>query len=99
MAKVAVPAVLIAVPKFAVHVIVVVPQPEVMVSPATLLLTGVTTRDPVPVRVNITGAMAVLTLTLCDAPDVRETAGAAGLATATATGTNDERLAQSFTVT
>lgn len=64
MANVAVPAVLDAVPKLAVHAIVVVPQPEVMVSPEILLVLGVTTSAPVPVNVNITGAMAVLTTTL-----------------------------------
>lgn len=99
MASVAVPAVLDAVPKFAVHVIVVVPQPDVIVKLETLLVVGVTTSAPVPARVNITGAMAALTLTLCEAPDVNEIVGAAGLVTTTATGTNDERLAPSFTVT
>jgi hypothetical protein len=66
MANIAVAAVLEAVPKFAVHVSVAVPHPEVMVSPEILLALGVTTSAPVPVRVNITGAMTELTVTLCD---------------------------------
>jgi hypothetical protein len=91
--------VLDAVPKFAVHESVVVPQPDVIVKPETLLVVGVTTRDPVPVKVNITGAMAVLTLTLCEAPDVSEIVGAAGFVTTTATGDETERLAPSLTAT
>ena len=99
MANVAVPAVLDAVPKFAVHVIVVVPQPDVSVSPVMLLALGVTTRDPVPVKVNITGAMAELTTTLCVAPDVNEIVGGAGFVTTTATGEESVRLAPSLTAT
>lgn len=60
---------------------------------------GVTTRDPVPVKVNITGAIAVLTLTLCVAPDMIEIVGAAGLVTTTATGDETMRLAPSSTAT
>lgn len=99
IAKVAVPAVLDAVPKLAVHVIVVVPHPEVMVSPETLLELGATTSAPVPVRVNITGAMGALTLTLCVAPDIIEIVGGAGLVTMTATGDESVRLAPSLTAT
>ena len=99
IAKVAVPAVLDAVPKLAVHVIVVVPQPVVMVSPETLLVFGVTTSAPVPVNVNITGAIGVLTFTLCVAPDIIEIVGGAGLITTTATGDESVRLAPSLTAT
>jgi hypothetical protein len=94
-----VPAVLDAVPKLAVHVMVVVPHPDVMVSPETLLALGVTTSAPVPLSVNITGAMAELTRTLCVAPDVNEIAGAAGFVTTTATADKSVRLAPSFTIT
>lgn len=99
MANIAVAAVLEAVPKFAVHVSVVVPHPDVMVSPEMLLVRGVTTSAPVPVRVNITGAMAELTVTLCVAPDVSEIVGGAGLVTTTATGNETVRLAPSLTTT
>jgi hypothetical protein len=43
-------------PKLAVHAMVVVPHPGVMVSPETLLELGVTAS--VPVKVNVTAAMA-----------------------------------------
>ena len=99
MAKVAVPAVLDAMPKLAVHVIVVVPQPGVIVSPEMLVVFGVTTSAPVPVRVNITGAMAALTRTLCVAPDINDIVGGAGLVTTTATGEESMRLAPSLTAT
>jgi len=99
MANIAVTAVLDAVPKFAVHVSVVVPHPDVIVSPEILLALGVTTSAPVPVRVNITGAMAELTVTLCVAPDVSEIVGGAGFVTSTATGSETVRLAPSLTTT
>jgi hypothetical protein len=99
IAKVAVPALLDAVPKFAVHVSVVLPQPDVIAKPVTLLVVGVTTSDPVPVKVNITGAIAELTTTLCEAPDVNEMVGAAGFVTTIATGIENERFAPSFAVT
>ena len=99
MASIAVPAALAAMPKLAVHVIVVVPHPDVMVRPVTLVVLGVTTSDPVPVNVNITGAIAVLTLTLCIAPDMIEIVGGAGFVTTTATGDETVRLAPSLTTT
>jgi hypothetical protein len=60
--SVVVPAVLDAVPKFAVQVSVADPQPGVRVTAEAVLLTAVTVRDPVPATVNAIGAMAELTM-------------------------------------
>jgi hypothetical protein len=97
--SVVVPAVLDAVPKFAVQVSVVDPQPGVMVTAEAALLTAVTVRDPVPATVNAIGAMAELTITLCDAPDVMTTVGGVGLLTVIGNCTACVRLARSVTDT
>lgn len=76
--SVAVPAVAAAVPKLAVQVIAVVPQPEVIVTPAMSLVLGTTISGAVPVKVNVTGAIAPLTATLWVPPPVMAIVGAGG---------------------
>jgi hypothetical protein len=81
--SVAVPAVVSAVPKFAVQDIVVVPQPEESVAAAMPFVFGITVNGAVPVRVNVTGAIGVLTFTVCVPPLTIAMVGAAGALTVT----------------
>ena len=66
-------------PKFAVQVMVVVPQPELIVTLLMSVAPGTIVRDPVPVNVNMTGEMTALTVTLWLPPLVIEIVGAGGV--------------------
>lgn len=57
---------------------VVVPQPVEMVTPEISLVLGVTVSGAMPVKVNVTGAIAPLTMTFWLPPPVIEIVGAAG---------------------
>ena len=65
-------------PKLAVHVIVIVPQPEEMVTEETPFELGVTVSGAVPVNVNDTGAIAPLVVTVWLPPAVIEMVGGEG---------------------
>lgn len=67
-----------AVPRFATQLIVVVPQPAVMLTLEMSLVFGITANGAVPVSLKATGATAVLTATLWEAPLVMVMVGLAG---------------------
>ena len=66
-------------PKFAVQVMVVVPQPELIVTLPMLVAFGTIVSDPVPVKANVTGEMMAFTVTLWFPPLVIVIVGAGGV--------------------
>lgn len=78
-ARVEVPAVAPAEPRIAVQIMVVVPQPAVIVIEPMSLVLVTTASGAVPVRVNVTGAIVPLTVTLWFPPLVMAMVGAGGV--------------------
>jgi hypothetical protein len=96
--SVAVPAVLNAFPKLAVQDIVVVPQPDEIATVARPFVFGATVKGAVPVSVKVTGAIAVLTLTVWVAPLAIAIVGAGGSITVIVAAVDAVRFAPSVAI-